>query len=164
MASSRRSSGTPDLPAVFTDRCLGNEQVPEGLRAAGFKVDTMAEMYGNAKAQALDDPVWIREMSELGLVLFSKDARIRSSHLDAVIAAEARVFLLPDQHGARARDMIARYVNARFAIAERSRKRGPFVYMVGPRRLDKVRMPPKYPSKADGPASAAARAVAVAPR
>jgi hypothetical protein len=101
-------------------------------------------MYGNETAEAVEDPAWIHEISELGLVLLSKDARIKSLHAQDVIAAEARVFLLPDQQQAPAKAMIARYVNAKNKIAVRSQKRGPFIYMVGPKNLEKVQLPPKY--------------------
>jgi hypothetical protein len=148
------------LPAVFTDRCLGDYEVPEGLRAAGFEVHTMSETYDPDVGQNIDDPEWIAEMADCRLVLLSKDARIKKVHVDAVIAAEARVFLLPEQ-GLPAREMIARYTNAKHQIAVRCQKRGPFIYMVGPTRLDRVKLPPKYPTKADGPDSAAARAIAV---
>jgi len=134
--------------------------VPEGLRAAGFEVHTMAEMYGQEAAQQLEDPKWIHEMTEQGLVLFSKDARIRTMHVADVIAAKARAFLLPDQQQVSAKAMIARYVNAKHKIAVRSQKRGPCIYMVGPHEVTKAKLPPKYPSKASRPDSPARRASA----
>jgi hypothetical protein len=118
----------------------------------------MAEMYGQEEAQELEDPRWIREMTEQGLVLFSKDARIRTMHRADVIEAKASVFLLPDQQEVTAKEMVARYANAKNKIAVRAQKRGPFIYMVGPRELTKVKLPPKYPSKASRPDSPARRA------
>jgi hypothetical protein len=109
----------------------------------------MAEIYGHAVGQELEDPQWIHEMTGRGFLLFSKDARIRTTHVADVIAAKARAFLLPDQQQAPAKDMIARYVKAKNKIAVRSQKRGPFIYMVGPSELSKVKLPPKYPSKAN---------------
>lgn len=117
----------------------------------------MAEMYGHDTAQELGDPQWIHEISELGLLLLSKDARIRTAHRAEVISAEARAFLLPEQQ-VPAAQMIARYANAKNGIAVRSQKRGPFIYMVGPNQLTKVKLPPKYPSRADHPDSPARRA------
>lgn len=104
----------------------------------------MAEVYGHDVAQELGDPQWIREMSEAGYLLFSKDARIRTAHVDDVIASRARVFLLPDQQQVAAKHMIARYVNAKHRITVASQQRGPFIYMVGPSKLSKVKLPPKY--------------------
>jgi PIN like domain len=133
--------------------------VPEGLRAAGFEVHTMAEMYGQEVGQQLEDPKWIHEMTEQGLVLLSKDASIRKMHVEDVISAKACTFLLPEQQ-VSAKAMIARYVNAANKIAVRSQKRGPFIYMVGPHELSKIKLPPKYPSKANRPDSPARQALA----
>lgn len=98
----------------------------------------MREIYGQETAQRLGDARWIQEMTERDLVLFSKDARIKTVHQDAVVAARAKVFLLPDQ-GIRADHMIARYVTHKYRIAARARKDGPYVYMVRPKALERFR-------------------------
>lgn len=107
----------------------------------------MSAVYGHEVSEALEDPPWIEEMSGRGLVLLSKDARIRSAHLDVVVESKARLFLLPEQ-GLSGRAMSSRFVNSKHGIAVRSKKRGPFIYMVGPKKLTKVELPPKYPSSA----------------
>jgi PIN domain-containing protein len=132
----RKSSGTPELPEVFTDRSLGAYDVPEGLRAAGFTVHTMVELYGDADAEKLEDPAWITEITtEFGLVLFSKDANIRRDHRDVVIECSARAFLLPDAEE-RATEQVGRYAGTKHKIAMRSRRSGPFIYMVRRGYLD----------------------------
>lgn len=101
----------------------------------------MAEVYDSDVAQALDDPDWIKEMTDCDLVLLSKDKSIRTDHVETVIATGARLFLLPDQkHPAKV--MIERYVSARYKIAMRAKKPGPFIFMVGPnKRVDPWPLP-----------------------
>lgn len=99
----------------------------------------MHEEYGLTVAQQLDDTQWIPEMTAKNYVLLSKDKRIRTTHREAVVAAAARVFLLPDQ-SMRGKDMAARYVGHRYRIAARSRKDGPHIYMVGPKKLEPFKL------------------------
>jgi len=100
----------------------------------------MAEVYGQAEAQSLDDPDWIRDMTECGLVLLSKDAKIRSEHVGEVIDCRGRVFLLPEQR-TKAEDQIARYVDFKHKVAHRARKPGPLIYMMGPKGPEKWSLP-----------------------
>lgn len=134
--SSKKSSGEPELPEVFVDRSLGSIEVPNGLRAVGFAVHTMSAVYGEARAQELDDVEWIPDAVELRWVIFSKDIGLTTDPERAkIIECSARVFLVPDTQ-ARAATLIQRYVDNRFRIALRARKPGPYICSVRPRRLD----------------------------
>ena len=81
---------------------------------------------------------WIPQAAAAGRVIFSKDAGLRTDpEREAVISSEARVFLHPDSQ-APGHAILERYLENRFRIAMRSRRPGPFVYMVRPTRLDPV--------------------------
>ena len=95
----------------------------------------MREVYGQEEAVELGDPTWIADMTDCGLVLFSKDAQIRKTHACDVLACGAQAFLLPEQ-GISAKEQIARYTRVRFKVAMRARRAGPYVYMVRPADLD----------------------------
>jgi hypothetical protein len=141
-SKSKRSSGSaePELPAVFVDRSLGAYDVPEGLRAVGFTVHTMADVYGEALGQKLGDVEWIPDVTEQGLVILSKDSALRhGDELEAIIESTARVFLAPDAQSTAAAQ-IERFTTNRFRIAMRARKPGPLVCIVRPSNLETVKL------------------------
>lgn len=85
----------------------------------------MPDRYTEAEAQRLDDVDWIPDVSGDDLVIFSKDSGLKTDpERAAIIACEARVFLVPDTQ-ASAEIMIERYTVNRYRIAQRSRKPGP---------------------------------------
>jgi len=50
----------------FIDRSLGRLVVPAALRAHGFVVHTMADVYGEQVGQGLKDETWLRDVGEHG--------------------------------------------------------------------------------------------------
>ena len=96
----------------------------------------MTAVYGEARAQSLDDLDWIPEIAARDWAIFSKDTGLTTDPERAkIIECSARVFLVPDTQ-ARAATLIQRYVDNRFRIALRARKPGPYICRVRPRRLD----------------------------
>ncbi|MCB0964513.1 MAG: hypothetical protein KDA98_14635 [Acidimicrobiales bacterium] len=68
----------PDgLPDLFLDRSLGRKKVPEGLRAAGLRLTTLAEHYGIPADADVADETWLemagcrRQLEALGLAVTS---------------------------------------------------------------------------------------------
>jgi hypothetical protein len=96
----------------------------------------MADHYSEQVGQRLPDPQWIREMSAAGLVLLSKDHAVRHDHRDVIVSCEAKVFLLPDQSSAAA-DQAARIVFHRHRIALKAQRRGPMIYILRPKTIDR---------------------------
>jgi hypothetical protein len=92
---SKRRRAEPEPPEFFIDRSLGSEIVPGRLRAQGLVVHVMADVYPDL--DDLDDVVWIREQTELGRVLLTKDRQIRRNEAEkqAVQASSARMFTIP---------------------------------------------------------------------
>lgn len=78
----------------FIDRALGAHLVPSALRRAGWSIVTMRERYGESLGQAVRDPVWIREATQAGECILTKDARVatRPAEAQTIYMCDARVF------------------------------------------------------------------------
>jgi hypothetical protein len=123
---------------VFIDRSLGRYEVPEGLRAVGFKVYAMADVYGEEPGQRKADTAWIPDVTSKGWVVFSKDNALSSGEeRECIIDCGARVFLLPEVQMA-GREQVKRFVTHRFRIAQHCRRSGPFIYKLLPKRPERV--------------------------
>lgn len=134
-----KSSGRPNLPAVFINRSLGAIQLPAALRDVGYCVTTMREMYGEQGGQNLTgDEKWIREVAARGLVIFSADNRsLCGQHKPTIIECGAKVFIVPHSNKLRGRDQIQRFVDHRFRIAMKASKPGPMIYRIYAEGLSK---------------------------
>jgi hypothetical protein len=93
----------------------------------------MAEVYTEEVGQRLDDDTWIREQTEAGCVLFTKDHNILGKHRETLIEAGSRLFAVPDA-GAGAEALAERFIRHRYRIALLSRKPGPGAWMLLPSR------------------------------
>ncbi|WP_298862711.1 hypothetical protein [uncultured Microbacterium sp.] len=65
------------------DRSLGGKLLIARLRGAGWNARTLAEEYGDARAQAMSDDEWIASGTASGFILLAKDHRIASRPLEA---------------------------------------------------------------------------------
>jgi hypothetical protein len=75
------------------DRSVGGRLLVTRLRDAGWDARTLAEEYGDARAQAMRDEEWIADGTRSGYVLLAKDHRVASRPLEAqaIYMHEARV-------------------------------------------------------------------------
>jgi hypothetical protein len=135
---SKRSRREPPLPELFTDRNLGSEVVPSALEDQGLTVYRMVDFYGEELAEE-DDVEWIEEVTDLGLVILTKDKGIRrkEAEKEAVLRCGAKMFCLPTGE-LTGRQMADRFVHHRHRIIQRSQKDGPFIYNVYPDRLERL--------------------------
>jgi hypothetical protein len=117
-------------PEFFVDRSLG-KSIVEGLRAAGLVVHSMADIYGEERAQRLPDEVWLRDAGRQSWIVFTKDDAIRRrpAERDAMIDAAARVFCLTTAK-LRGVEQTERFVRNRHRIVRQARKPGPYIYGV----------------------------------
>ena len=128
-------------PRFFMDRGLGSLLVPDGLRAAGWQVVTMDERYGPRRSQGVSDVDWIRDASQRGECLLTKDAAVasRPAEAEAIYMNDSRVFAL-----ARANvigpTMLMWFLANERAIHRMTRAKPPFVMAVGPDRLRRKRL------------------------
>jgi hypothetical protein len=114
----------------FVDRSLG-KSIVAGLRAAGLRVRSMAEIYGEEAAQLLADEVWLRDAGEHDWVVLTKDDAIRRrpAERDALTEAAVRVFCLTNRN-MRAAAQTERFVANRHRILRQARSPGPYIYGV----------------------------------
>lgn len=131
-------------PEFFVDRSLG-KSIVEGLRTAGLTVHSMAEVYGEAKAQRLPDETWLHDAGENGWIVLTKDDAIRRrpAERDALTDAAVRVFCLTNRN-LRGAEQTARFVSNRHRIIRQARKSGPYIYGVYEKGLKRL-----WPKEAD---------------
>lgn len=136
MRSRPDSATAPYLDHIFVDRSLGAIQVPALLRAAGLKLTTMREHYGEERAQHVSDHEWIALVAKRNWIGFHKDAHVRRNAVErqTVLDTGARLFCIP-----RA-DLLADVAAARFitnmaAIRRAALSNGPLIYTVLPTRI-----------------------------
>lgn len=127
-----------DEPEFFVDRSLG-KSIVVGLRDAGLRVRSMADVYGEKEAQLLADEAWLRDAGENDWIVLTKDDAIRRrpAERDALIEAKVRVFCLTNRH-MRATAQAGRFIANRHRILRQARRPGPYIYGVyetGLRRL-----------------------------
>lgn len=118
-------------PTFFVDRSLGRHRVPVGLRAAGWRLVTLAEHYGvPADAEVLDE-TWLQLAGDRGWPVLMKDDRIRyrSTERRVLMAAKVVAFCLSSGN-LRADCMIQLLVRHQTGIVERARGTGPAFYTV----------------------------------
>ncbi|MGH7665816.1 MAG: hypothetical protein ACRENY_04590 [Candidatus Dormibacteria bacterium] len=128
-------SPSPKPLEVFCDRSLGRYQVPDALRAIGWEVHTMAEVYGEAQAQRLPDSQWLADAGAQDWVVLHKDAAIaRLRHgrpgpeLAALILAKVRAFCLMSGQ-LTGTEQAARFIGERRSIEQIALANpGPYVY------------------------------------
>ena len=127
--------GVPPPPEFLIDRALG-VALADAIRARGFVVETLRSVYGEDRAQQIDDEKWIPECVALGYVLLTKDDGIRRypPARDAALACHARIFCLPNANldGPTFRERFLVNLNR---IVQRSRHDGPYMYAVDPEGL-----------------------------
>src|SRR5215208_3637328 len=113
-------------PAFFVDRSLG-KSIAEGLREMGLMVHSMADIYGEKRAQLLADEVWLRDAGKNDWIVLTKDDAIRRrpAERDALTEAAVRVFCLTNRN-MRGEEQTERFVSNRHRILRQARKSGPY--------------------------------------
>lgn len=119
------------LPLEFlVDRSLGRYVVPQGLAAAGFRVRTLASIYGS-REEEITDVEWLVDAGAANWVVLTKDDRIRwrKVEIEALAAANVRVFCLTNAN-LTAPQQVAYFVTNKHRILQRARKPGPYIFGV----------------------------------
>jgi hypothetical protein len=130
----------PDgLPDFFVDRSLGRVRVPALLRAAGLRLVTLSERYGIPADETVPDDQWLKDAGERGEAVLMKDARIRYRPAEkaALVTYAVRCFCLTG--GNRTGDeMAACFLDNLDAITTACAERGPFIFAVQRRRIERL--------------------------
>ena len=131
-------------PKFFLDRGLGSRILADGLRRAGWRVETMDERYGTAASQLQGDPEWIPEAAQRGDAILCKDRAVTRNPLEAqaIHMNDAKVFVITSQNvtGAVMLDWVLANEEEIFQWAAR---RGPFACGIHPRKLERLKL--NYP-------------------
>lgn len=116
---------TEQPPEFFVDRSLG-KSIVEALRATGLTVHSMADVYGEERAQRLRDEVWLRDAGRRDWIVLTKDDAIRRrpAERDALTDAAVKAFCLTTAQ-LRGAEQIERFVHNRHRIPSPSSKGGP---------------------------------------
>jgi len=117
-------------PEFFVDRSLG-KSIVEGLHTAGLTVHSMAEVYGEKRAQRLADEIWLRDAGKNDWIVLTKEDAIRRrpAERDALTQAAVRVFCLTNRN-LRGADQTERFVLNHHRILRIASKPGPYIYGV----------------------------------
>lgn len=89
------SSSPLNSYTIFLDRNFGAKLVAEELRGLGLLVEVHADHFPEADTKPEEsDADWIREVTGLGWVIFTRDGKIRNNPLErrTFIECGARVF------------------------------------------------------------------------
>ncbi|MGD9735058.1 MAG: hypothetical protein AB7V58_05535 [Solirubrobacterales bacterium] len=125
-------------PELFIDRSLG-KSIVEGLRDTGLTVHSMADIYGEKRAQLLADEVWLRDAGKNDWIVLTKDDAIRRrpAERDALTKAAVRVFCLTNRN-LRGAEQTKRFASNRHRILRQARNPGPYIYGVYEKSLKRL--------------------------
>lgn len=121
----------------------------ETLRRAGFKVNSIFEVYPGTTHDFVSDPEWIKLCGEKGWIAVSGDKRLETvpENRQAVIEAKARIFVLSDSNSPPEVWAAAIIVGHYKMLDYLESNHGPFFVSVGKRsdkHVSRLRFPPGY--------------------
>jgi len=134
---------------LFIDRDLG-KKLGRALKAVGVDATIHIERYPAADAESVPDIRWIREATEAGEVLLTRDGAIRrrTAELQAVIDAQARCFVL-ETGNATPLDYLRAVMIAWPGILDRvANEPAPFMFGISRDGRLRRRYPPEAPPRA----------------
>lgn len=102
---------------------------------ADMPVRHMRDVYPD-DGEGVDDDIWIARCGAEGWVIYTKDRSIIRNHREAIVAAAAIVFAIPDAQMSGA-DQAARFIDNRHRIARRAAKGGPAGWILQSRAIEK---------------------------
>ena len=137
MPSGRRRQ-QPDAPppVFFLDRGLGRHLIAEAIRAQGYEALPMADVYPDGTDQRISDPEWIKRADTEGWVALTKDPSIIRDHRDVMAETKLRVFAFNNAN-LTGSEMVARLEINFNRILQRSRKPGPYLWVITPDGLQR---------------------------
>ncbi len=122
----------------FVDRSLG-KSIVVGLRAHGLHIHSMADVYGESRAQELRDEEWLDDAGGRGWVVLTKDRAIRRrpNEREALMSAGVRVFCLTSAE-LRGAEQLARLERNLPRILRQARESGPYIYGIYESEIKKL--------------------------
>ena len=116
-------SPSPPQPEFFVDRSLGRHAVPHALRADGWLLRTHLEVFGS-RDEEVPDTEWLEFCGDEGLIVLTKDQRIRYRPAEIEVAARfaVRMFALANRN-LKAQEQSERFIRHRARIEAAARER-----------------------------------------
>jgi PIN like domain len=126
---------SPQQPEFFIDRSLGRNAVAAALRADGWDVRTLAEVYG-AHEETVPDEKRLGRCADEGWIVLTKDKRIRyrPAEIEALRTHRVKAFVLASGN-LSADAQSQRFIANRLRIEAACVDPGPFVYSVQSTRI-----------------------------
>lgn len=131
------------MPSWFVDRSLGSRAVPQGLRDAGWTIETMDERYGPARSQDILDADWIADAARRDDVLLTSDRKIGKIPVQAYVirAVSARIVVV-DANLTAASQVERLTGRAPQILALIEHREGPWIVSAGAVGLRELRLGP----------------------
>ena len=131
-------SESQSQPEFFVDENLGRHDVPNALRGAGWKIRTHHEVYG-ARDDRVPDAEWLELCGAEGLVVLTKDKRIRyrPAEIAAIRRFKVKAFALTSGN-LTSEGQVARLLKNADRINLACASTGPFVYTVHATRIMRI--------------------------
>ena len=128
-------SRSPSRPEFFVDRSLGRHRVADQLREAGWRVHKHVEVFPE-RDESVSDVEWLELCGNRGLVVLTKDRRLRyrPREIAAIRRHRVKAFVLTSGN-LRAVEQAQRLLDHAEAIEAACSRPGPFVYAV---RVDRI--------------------------
>lgn len=123
---------------IYVDRSLGQLIVPDALRGLGMTVRTEIEVFGVVPA-GIADAVWLERAGREGWIVFTKDGRIRYrvAEIGVLAANKVKAFVLSGGN-LSGEEQALQYIHNLDRIWRACRQRGPFVYAVYARGIERL--------------------------
>jgi PIN like domain len=123
-------------PEFWLDRSLGQFAVADRLRAAGWKLVTFAEYYGEPGLEQVTDSQWMSDAAGCGWPILMKDKRIRhrQAAIDLIARCQAQCFVIT-RDDLTSSQLAERFLANQRTIFEAAARPGPYIYLVQSGRL-----------------------------
>lgn len=128
----------------IVDRSLGSEKVPRILREAGFELVTLDDLYGRREAEEKKDEEWLEDAGKKGLVVLTKDRRIKQKPAERAMILECNVrcFCVTKSKNLNADELADLFIMHKETIYDACAEPGPFFYAVRSDKIERLDIPP----------------------
>ena len=123
---------------------MGSEKVPRTLREADFELVTLDELCGRRGAEKKKDEEWLEDAGEKGLVVLTKDRRIKQKPAERAMILECNVrcFCVTRSKDLHADELAGLFIMHKEAIYDACLEPGPFFYAVRSDKMERLDIPP----------------------
>lgn len=143
MPSTRRRprQPEPDRPTIFLDRSVGRTALPPAIKALGFTIHTLWDIYGEHQDEDIDDDVWITDSARNGWVALTWDMLKKPRrHRQTIADTGARVFRF-ERNLDTAQAQIDAFTVNQYRFIQRAQRPGPYIDVIRSKTIDRYWTP-----------------------